>query len=159
MNSLSHALPHALPSRAVQLISEYSKPLTRPDWRTFIRITKETFIKDKLKLCKNTRLYKLVYMNMYDYLYCMSRDELINLIMNQVYKTNYYYERDDLNSSNKNILILTLIEQENDINQNRHDDLIRCNKHRLRLILIERLIKIKRIKKIRHSKKLIHDTF
>ena len=28
------ALPfHALPFRAVSLISEYSKPLTRPDWR------------------------------------------------------------------------------------------------------------------------------
>ena len=30
----SHALPsHALPSRAVSLIREFSKPLTRPDWR------------------------------------------------------------------------------------------------------------------------------
>jgi hypothetical protein len=30
----SHALPsHALPCRALLLISEYSKPLTRPDWR------------------------------------------------------------------------------------------------------------------------------
>ena len=24
---------HALPSRALSLISEYSKPMTRPDWR------------------------------------------------------------------------------------------------------------------------------
>jgi hypothetical protein len=153
MNSLSHALPNrALPSRAVKLISEYSKPLTRPDWRTFIRITKETFIKDKLKLCTNTRLYKLVHMNMYDYLYCMTRDELIHLIMNQVYKTNYYYERDDLNSSNKNKLILTLIEQENDINQKHHDYIMKKCK-------ITRDNKIKRIKKLRHSKKLIHDTF
>ena len=28
----SHAL-HALPNRALLLINEYSKPLTRPDWR------------------------------------------------------------------------------------------------------------------------------
>ena len=30
----SHALPsHALPSHALVLIREYSKPITRPDWR------------------------------------------------------------------------------------------------------------------------------
>ena len=31
----SHALPtRALPTRALLLINEYSKPMTRPDWRT-----------------------------------------------------------------------------------------------------------------------------
>ena len=54
MNSLSHALPNrALPSRAVKLISEYSKPLTRPDWRTFIRtLSKNIFLNDIQKLIK-----------------------------------------------------------------------------------------------------------
>ena len=34
-----------LPSRALQIINEYVKPITRPDWRTFERsITHEVFI-------------------------------------------------------------------------------------------------------------------
>jgi hypothetical protein len=33
-NKMSYALPsRALPNRALYLISEYSKPMTRPDWR------------------------------------------------------------------------------------------------------------------------------
>jgi hypothetical protein len=41
-----------LPSRALQLIREYSKPITRGDWRTFPRITKEKFVKYKNELHK-----------------------------------------------------------------------------------------------------------
>ena len=37
---MSYALPsHALPSHALRLIREYSKPLTRPDWRSLHRIS------------------------------------------------------------------------------------------------------------------------
>ena len=45
MSALNCALPsytlpsRALPSRALALIREYSKPLTRPDWRTLHKIS------------------------------------------------------------------------------------------------------------------------
>jgi hypothetical protein len=89
MNSLSHALPHALPnralpSRAVQLISEYSKPLTRPDWRTFIRtLSKNIFFKEiqKLNKCNTLGIYTIV--NKYDYIYAMSAQELNEYKNNQ----------------------------------------------------------------------------
>jgi hypothetical protein len=78
----------ALPCRALQLISEYSKPLTRGNWRTFERvITKDKYIIeiDKLYKFKNTsRLYKLVHINMHlnidMCLYYMTQEELDNFI-------------------------------------------------------------------------------
>ena len=84
---------HTLPSRALLLISEYSKPITRGDWRTFTRITLKTYIKDKAKLDNftNTRLlYKLVHRNMYERLYKMPKDELFWLIMNQFELIKYH---------------------------------------------------------------------
>jgi hypothetical protein len=73
----------ALPCRALQLIGEYSKPITRGDWRTFTRITKDKYIIeiDKLYKFKNTsRLYKLVHTNMHlnidMCLYDMTQEEL-----------------------------------------------------------------------------------
>ena len=82
---LPHALPHrALPSRAVQLISEYSKPLTRPDWRTFIRLlSKKIFLKEiqKLNNCNTLGIYTIV--NKYDYIYAMSAQELNEYKNNQ----------------------------------------------------------------------------
>ena len=62
------ALPcRALPCRALHLIREYSKPLTRPDWRTFERsITSNIFIHeiDTLYRLKRTcALFKLVHTN------------------------------------------------------------------------------------------------
>ncbi len=82
-----------LPSRALLLISEYSKPITRGDWRTFTRITMETYIKDKAKLDNftNTRLlYKLVHRNMYETLYKMDKGELFWLIMEQFEIIKYH---------------------------------------------------------------------
>lgn len=35
-----------LPSDVVDIIKQYSKPLTRPDWRTLHRMTRENFYKD-----------------------------------------------------------------------------------------------------------------
>ena len=83
-----HALPfHTLPFHALRLISEYSKPLTRPDWRTFTRrITKRKYIKDIDKLDEDDNtylLYELVHRNMYDYLYSMTKNKLIELIIKQ----------------------------------------------------------------------------
>ena len=58
----------ALPCRALHLIREYSKPITRPDWRTFERsITTNIFINEIDTLYKFERdcaLFKLVYTNM-----------------------------------------------------------------------------------------------
>jgi hypothetical protein len=58
-----------LPSSALTLIREYSKPLTRPDWRTFIRnITNPIYINEIDTLYtfeRNCALYKLVYTNMH----------------------------------------------------------------------------------------------
>ena len=82
-----------LPSRALILISEYSKPITRGDWCTFTRITMETYIKDKDKLYNfiNTRLlYKLVHRNMYNSLYKMPKGELFWLIMGQFELIKYH---------------------------------------------------------------------
>ena len=77
---------YKLPSRALQLISEYSKPITRGDWRTFTRITMEKYIKDKdeLDFCNKTRLlYELVHRNMYEHLYKMDKVNLYWLIFHQ----------------------------------------------------------------------------
>ena len=82
----------ALPCRALQLISEYSKPITRGDWRTFPRITMKTYIKDKGKLfnLKNTRLYELVHRNMYEHLYKMTKEDLYWLVFHQFELIKYH---------------------------------------------------------------------
>ena len=58
-----------LPLRALRLISEYSKPITRDDWRTFERaITSNVFIDEIDTLYnfeKNCALFKLVHTNMH----------------------------------------------------------------------------------------------
>ena len=78
----SIALPSiALPSRAVELIREYSKPLTRPDWRTFPRITTKIFMDDILEI--NKKLYNIICKNKYDYIYSMTKKELINHLHKQ----------------------------------------------------------------------------
>ena len=70
----------ALPCRALELISEYSKPITRPDWRTFPRtITKNIFFYESL----NEGLYNIVRKNKYDYIYAMTKTQLIKLIYKQ----------------------------------------------------------------------------
>ena len=81
-----------LPCRALYLISEYSKPITRGDWRTFTRITMETYIKDKDKFI-NTRLYELLHRNMYEHLYKMNKEDLYWLVFHQfeLIKIPYYY--------------------------------------------------------------------
>ena len=79
---------NSLPYAALQLIREYSKPLTRPDWRTFIRgISIGTYIKDinNITKFKTYALYKLVYTHMrqssfymlYHHLYCYGIDDYI----------------------------------------------------------------------------------
>ena len=87
-----------LPINALKLISEYSKPLTRGDWRTFERvITKDKYIIeiDTLYKFKNTsRLYKLVHTNMHlnidMCLYYMTQEELDNFINYKVDNVNIY---------------------------------------------------------------------
>ena len=79
---MSYELPcRALPCRALQLIREYSKPITRPDWHTFPRITKNIFFYDSDNL--NEGLYNIVRKNRYDYIFAMSKKELIKHIHKQ----------------------------------------------------------------------------
>ena len=71
-----------LPCSALQLISEYSKPITRPDWRTFPRtITKNIFFYESDNL--NEVLRNIIFKNRYDYLYAMSKKELIGYLYKQ----------------------------------------------------------------------------
>ncbi len=71
-----------LPCSALQLISEYSKPITRPDWRTFPRtITKNVFFFDSDNL--NKELRTIISKNKYDYIYAMTKEDLIKLIYKQ----------------------------------------------------------------------------
>ena len=73
-----------LPLRSLLLIGEYSKPITRPDWRTFKRNISETiYINDIDTLYEfdNTcALFKLVHTNMHIRidlcLYDMTQEEL-----------------------------------------------------------------------------------
>ena len=78
-----------LPCRALQLIREYSKPITRGDWRTCSRITMETYVKDKDKLM-NRQLYERVHRNMYEELYSMDKGDLYWLIFHQFEKIKYH---------------------------------------------------------------------
>ena len=76
------ALPcRALPCRALHLISEYSKPITRGDWHTFPRITKNIFFYESDNL--NEGLRNIIFKNRYDYLYAMSKKELIGYLYKQ----------------------------------------------------------------------------
>ena len=78
----------ALPCRALHLISDYSKPITRPNWRTFERaITNNVFINEINTLYnfeKNCALFKLVHTNMHlnidMCLYDMTQEELDDFI-------------------------------------------------------------------------------
>ena len=96
------ALPcRALPCRALHLISEYSKPITRGDWRTFERaITTNLFINEIDTLYnfeKNRALFKLVHTNMHlnidMCLYYMTQEELDDFIN---YKDDNIYTTTDI---------------------------------------------------------------
>ena len=56
-----------LPFRALQLIGDYSRPVTRPDWRTFDRhITPGIFIAQlrDLTILHKSKLFMTAYINM-----------------------------------------------------------------------------------------------
>ena len=67
------SLPYrVLPSRAVTLIHAYSRPLTRPDWRTIQRLT--TFDLYSHVFCHlrpQTSLMKRIYYNILDRFKCI----------------------------------------------------------------------------------------
>ncbi len=54
---------YVLPSRALLIIHEYSKPLTRPDWRTCKRMTQRILFEDLINLTHNINSLEL---NIYD---------------------------------------------------------------------------------------------
>jgi len=131
--------------RALQLIREYSKPITRPDWRTCKRITQKdacNHIRILDKSPKTRQLYRLVHKNMYDYLFEMTRKDLIDLIIYQESKTKHLHKVDDLNNSTMRQLVVTEIVQEKKMEQ--HKEILKQRK-------INRILKEK--KRLRHSKK------
>jgi hypothetical protein len=56
-----------LPLRAQKLISEYSKPVTRPDWRTLCPLTFKRYYKDILRNRDRNKIYENVYWYFVDY--------------------------------------------------------------------------------------------
>lgn len=66
-------MTHALPNRALLLIRDYSRPMTRPDWR-----------KSK-PIISTYRLYTRV-----QYL-CNVRKNLHTIILHNIYQTDWYY--------------------------------------------------------------------
>ena len=53
-----------LPSRALQLIHEYSKPVTRPDWRTFQRKIHTIYFIQSIEIFNELNVFKIVKKNM-----------------------------------------------------------------------------------------------
>ena len=70
-----------LPNRVLKLINEFSKPVTRPDWRTFERIMSiENFMFNiQYKFCVfHTPIYSLVLNNMYTSEFYISYQHIYN---------------------------------------------------------------------------------
>jgi hypothetical protein len=77
--------------RALQLISEYSKPITRGDWRTFPRITMKLCIKNSDYLFTNKRrLFDIIHGARYHELYNMPKGDLFWLINDQFEFIKYH---------------------------------------------------------------------
>ena len=57
-------LNHMLPSNVLKLISEYSKPVTRPDWRTFQRTLDTVCFIQNIEKFNTFNIFKLVKQNM-----------------------------------------------------------------------------------------------
>jgi hypothetical protein len=91
-----------LPTIALELINEYSKPITRPDWRTFERtITKNIFFYESDNL--NEGLYNIVRKNQYAYIYDMTKEELIEHTRKQretIKKLEYVENKEKRNIKN-----------------------------------------------------------
>jgi hypothetical protein len=145
-----------LPCRPLQLIREYSKPITRGDWRTFPRyITKETYANDILildKLDKSRMLYRKVQRNMYYHLFIMTRSELLDLLVVLEHKTKYHH--DDLHNSNNCQLIINIIHLEKKLKE--HNNTLKQRK--LNNILNKKRKLRHKKRKLRHKKRNYNET-
>jgi hypothetical protein len=101
--SQSHASQsHALPNRALLLINEYSKPITRPDWRkskpiitTYcLYLIVKTFSYKKLDVSSLDRLYLCISCNITD------TDWYDVYVSISFYGLNNYLERHDTHMTN-----------------------------------------------------------
>lgn len=64
---LLNKMTYSMPSRALSLIREYSRPLTRPDWRTIQRITTfDLYSHVYCHLRPQTPLMQRIYYNILD---------------------------------------------------------------------------------------------
>lgn len=86
---MARALPtYTLPSRSLALISEYSKPLTRPDWRTIRRLTIHMLYKEVNNMyCDWANLTK----------------KLLLIILNNIKKTEWYFMYDTIRNNGLDI--------------------------------------------------------
>ena len=63
-NNIICNMPKRLPNIALHLISEYSKPITRPDWRTLRRLTFYSLYAEVIqrrKMCVLSSLYDTIH--------------------------------------------------------------------------------------------------
>ena len=49
----------SLPVRALRIINEYSKPMTRPDWRKCKRMTQKILFKELTALTNNIKSFRI----------------------------------------------------------------------------------------------------
>ena len=64
-----------LPARVLRIINEYSKPLTRPDWRKCKRMTQTLLFKELIEL---TNKITSIYINIFDKVLFNMRETLFH---------------------------------------------------------------------------------
>ena len=65
----------SLPARALRIINEYSKPVTRPDWRKCKRMTQKLLFKELLSL---TNKITTIHINIFDKVLFNMRETLFH---------------------------------------------------------------------------------
>ena len=80
MESSSYALPsYALPSRALSLIHDYSRPMTRPDWR------------NSKPIISQYKLYDYLLKHPIDNTFTKSPDRLYQTTLYHIAETEWYF--------------------------------------------------------------------
>jgi hypothetical protein len=94
----------SLPFRALHLISEYSKPLTRPDWRTcncLIRFEEYIYtIQYKIHIKQPTNLLNLIFNNISNSDFYIAYNHIYFFGINS-YVSKYKLNKDDVLSNKK----------------------------------------------------------
>lgn len=67
MDHINFENRYMLPSNVIRLIREYSKPVTRPDWRTVCPLTFKRYYIDIVRNRDINKIYEKVYWSFVDY--------------------------------------------------------------------------------------------